>query len=113
MELIVVYCNSCALLFSRCCQLITQLKESISTDDTVLCVGHGASTGGCALALQSGLPSDLYIEGERTVCSFAVFVPHDPCNLQGPWYAPSKRWENVLAADSGCENTADQGGITA
>jgi hypothetical protein len=74
----------------------------------ILCVAHGATTSGCAVALQEGLPPDQKLGGKKDVCSFAVFVPCDPANLTGPWYAPKQLWENVLD-EGGQQSEADNG----
>lgn len=84
------------------------LKEHAAEYDCVLCVGHGASTSGCAVALQEGLPESEALGGKKDVCSFAVFEPCDPGNLAGPWYALNNTWENVLG-EGGQQNEADQG----
>lgn len=89
-------------------QFVIALKERVVDYGCVLCVGHGASTSGCAVALQEGLAHDEMLGGENDVCSFAVFVPCDPNNLTGPWYAPKKQWENVLD-ERGQQNEADSG----
>lgn len=61
-------------------------------DDVLLCVGHGATVLAYTKALETGLPDELKITGERTVSCFAEFRPLDPADPSGPWRAVHKTW---------------------
>ena len=87
---------------------ILKAKSHQADHNCLLCVGHGATTGGFAAALQEGLPTERHIQGKRSVCSFAVFVPVDKDDLTGPWFAPSGKWEHIEEDVAGVENADDQ-----
>ena len=79
------------------------LARLMKTDfETVLVVGHGATTKNCEKILQTGLSRERHIVGERAVSSWAEFQPVDTTNLEGPWYAPGGLW-NQCALESRSE----------
>jgi broad specificity phosphatase PhoE len=74
----------------------TALLKILSADDlkdeVVLCVGHGATVKAMAMVLESQLPEEHKIAGERTVSCFAEFRPVDPSNPLGPWRSVKPEW---------------------
>jgi broad specificity phosphatase PhoE len=98
----------------RCSQFISKLKNKHQNEHPdgfrILCIGHGASCSGCANALEVGLADELKIRGVRSVGTWAVYVPVDQSNLDGPWYCPEGVWQSVPDEDRGpSENITDRG----
>jgi broad specificity phosphatase PhoE len=102
----------------RCSQFISKLKLKHQQEQQndhegfrILCVGHGASCSGCANTLEEGLPDHLKIRGVRSVGTWAVYVPFDESNPDGPWYCPEGVWQSLPAGEVGqaSENIADRG----
>jgi len=80
-------------------------------DDVLLCVGHGATVKAYALALETDLPEEMKIKGERTVSCFGHFEPLDPSNPLGPWRSVTGEWGtgDFASAAAAAEAAEDSG----
>jgi len=77
----------------RCRVVLKNLIECEDLkNDSILCVGHGATVGAMMKAFQAELPEDLWIKGERAVSCFAEFRPVDENNPLGPWKSVTGSW---------------------
>ncbi len=91
----------------RCRTVLQQvLSAEHLKDEVVLCVGHGATVLAMTKALQSELPEEHHIKGERNVSCFSEFRPVDPANPLGPWKSVSGVWSS---GEKGAENEEDKG----
>jgi len=84
------------------------LNEAFA-DQTILCVGHGATVSGIHKALEGELPPELKISGERTVSCYAEFVPVDKSNPEGPWRSVTGTWATGDIFGPAAEDVADRG----
>jgi hypothetical protein len=87
-----------AVTATRCRNFIrAMLLAEGMREESILCVGHGATVKGCAGALQDGLPSeDLLVQGERGVSCYAAFSPlcSQEEGVLGPWHVPEGVWSS-------------------
>ena len=78
----------------RCRQAILKIVNHDFPDEAILCVGHGATVGGCHKTLEEGLPDESKVTGDKAVSCFAEFRPVDPANRSGPWKSVEKLWRS-------------------
>lgn len=78
-------------------------------NETVLCVGHGATVLSCIMVMEKDLPEEEKIKGERCVSCFAEFRPVDPSNLLGPWKSVTGEWGSGNIFGESAEDLADRG----
>jgi hypothetical protein len=95
----------------RCRQFIWKMVLHETFDgQTILCVGHGATVGGCHKALEVGLPEELFVHGDRTVSCYSEFAPVDPTVPTGSWKSVSGIWETGdIFDEAAAEDAGDRG----
>lgn len=99
-----------AITKDRCKKVLAKiLADESLADETILCVGHGATVKAMSLVLEAGLPDAEKIAGERTVSCFAQFCPVDHSNPSGPWRSVLPEWSTGDWAHTAAEAVEDQG----
>lgn len=94
----------------RCRQAVWRIVQSdYFENETILCVGHGATVGGFHKALEAELPEGERVSGDRTVSCYSEFAPVDPNNICGPWKSVSGTWATGDIFHDSVEDIGDQG----
>lgn len=77
----------------RCRTAVWRIVLSDRFDnETILCVGHGATVSGFHKALEAELPEDQRVSGDRTVSCYSEFAPVDASNPSGAWRSVTGTW---------------------